>query len=53
MYAGALGDYAVERYVMFLTSLKLTADITKRQLALTHAQEHGLNVHRVVVVTAK
>ncbi|KAG1880931.1 hypothetical protein F4604DRAFT_1922554 [Suillus subluteus] len=43
MYAGALGDNAVERYAMFLTSLELTADINERRLALTRAREHGLN----------
>ncbi|KAG2127530.1 hypothetical protein DEU56DRAFT_820537, partial [Suillus clintonianus] len=35
MYAGALGDNAVERYAMFLTSLELIADINERRLALT------------------
>jgi len=36
-----------------LTSLELTADINERRLALTRAREHGLNVHRVAVVTAE
>ncbi|KAG2127432.1 hypothetical protein BD769DRAFT_1668078 [Suillus cothurnatus] len=49
----ALGGSVVEQYVMFLTSLKLTADINERQLALTRAQECGLNIHRVAVVTAE
>jgi nuclear pore complex protein Nup107 len=53
MYARALGDSIVEQYVMFLTSLELTVDINERQLALTRAQECGLNVHRVAVVTAE
>lgn len=53
MYASALGDNAVERYAMFLTSLELTADINERRLALTRAREHGLDVHRVAVVTAE
>lgn len=38
---------------MFLTSLKLTADINERRLALIYAQEHGLNVYRMAVVTAE
>ena len=53
MYAGALGDNAVERYAMFLTSLELSADITERRLALTRAKEHGLDMERVAVVTAE
>ncbi|KAG1772965.1 nuclear pore protein 84/107 [Suillus placidus] len=53
MYAGALGDNAVERYAMFLTSLELTADVNERRLALTRAREHGLDVHKVAVVTAE
>ncbi|KAJ3559201.1 hypothetical protein NM688_g483 [Phlebia brevispora] len=53
MYAGALGDNAVERYAMFLTSLELSADITERRLALTRAREHGLDMERVAIVTAE
>ncbi|KAI6131044.1 nuclear pore protein 84/107 [Pisolithus croceorrhizus] len=53
MYAGALGDNAVERYAMFLTSLDLSADIKERRLALTRAREHGLDVDTVAVVTAE
>ncbi|KAG6332899.1 hypothetical protein ID866_6186, partial [Astraeus odoratus] len=53
MYAGALGDNAVERYAMFLTSLDLTADIKERRLALTRAREHGLDVNTVAIVTAE
>ncbi|KAF9244485.1 107-domain-containing protein [Melanogaster broomeanus] len=53
MYAGALGDNAVERYAMFLTSLDLSVDIKERKLALTRAREHGLDVDRVAVVTAE
>lgn len=53
MYAGALGDNAVERYAMFLTSLDLSADIKERKLALTRAREHGLDVDRVAIVTAE
>ncbi|KAI0086032.1 nuclear pore protein 84/107 [Irpex rosettiformis] len=53
MYAGALGDNAVERYAMFLTSLELSADIAERRLALTRAREHGLDMERVAVATAE
>ena len=53
MYAGALGDNAVERYAMFLTSLELSADITERRLALTRARDHGLDMERVAVATAE
>ncbi|TFY52382.1 hypothetical protein EVJ58_g10050 [Rhodofomes roseus] len=53
MYAGALGDNAVERYAMFLTSLELSADVAERRLALTRAREHGLDMQRVAVATAE
>ncbi|KAL4062442.1 nuclear pore protein 84/107 [Scleroderma yunnanense] len=53
MYAGALGDNAVERYAMFLTSLDLTIDIKERRLALTRAREHGLDINTVAIVTAE
>ena len=53
MYAGALGDNAVERYALFLTSLDLSADIKERKLALTRAREHGLDVERVAIVAAE
>lgn len=53
MYARALGDNAVERYAMFLTSLDLSADIKERKLTLTRAREHGLDVDRVAIVTAE
>ncbi|KAK7023754.1 nuclear pore complex protein [Favolaschia claudopus] len=53
MYAGALGDNAVERYALFLVSLELSADITERRLALTRAREHGLDMDRVAIVTAE
>ncbi|KAF9530797.1 nuclear pore complex protein [Crepidotus variabilis] len=53
LYAGALGDNAVERYAAFLVSLALSADYNERQLALTRANEHGLNVERVAIVTAE
>ncbi len=53
MYAGALGDNAVERYAMFLTSLELSADVTERKLALMRAREHGLDMERVAIVAAE
>ena len=53
MYAGALGDNAVDRYAMFLTSLELSADITERKAALFRAREHGLDTDRVAVATAE
>ena len=53
MYAGALGDNAVERYAMFLTSLELSADLAERRLALTRARDHGLDMERVAIATAE
>jgi nuclear pore complex protein Nup107 len=53
MYAGALGDNAVERYALFLTSLALSADPAERRTALQRAREHGLDVPRVAIVTAE
>lgn len=53
MYAGALGDNAVERYAMFLTSLELSAGIDERRLALTRARDHGLDMDRVAIATAE
>lgn len=53
MYAGALGDNAIERYAMFLTSLELSADIAERKLALHRAREHGLDMERVATATAE
>jgi nuclear pore complex protein Nup107 len=53
MYAGALGDNAVERYALFLTSLALSADPAERRIALQRAREHGLDVPRVAIVTAE
>ncbi|KAG5640987.1 hypothetical protein DXG03_006451, partial [Asterophora parasitica] len=53
MYAGALGDNAVERYAMFLVSLELSADTTERRLALTRARDHGLDMDRVAIATAE
>lgn len=53
MYAGALGDNAVDRYAHFLVSLGLTADTSERKLALTRANEHGLDRNRVAIATAE
>ena len=53
MYAGALGQDAVERYAMFLVSLALSADIDERRLALTRAREHGLDLERIAILTAE
>jgi nuclear pore complex protein Nup107 len=53
MYAGALGDNAVERYAMFLTSLGISADIEERKLALARARDHGLDTDRVAIATAE
>jgi len=53
MYAGALGQDAVERYAMFLVSLALSADINERRLALTRAREQGLDLERVAIITAE
>ena len=65
LYAGALGENAVERYALFLVSLGLRTDtaigaeeaggdvIDERKRALMRAGEHGLDVNRVAVVTAE
>ena len=53
LYASALGENAVERYAIFLTSLGLSADIDERKLALTRAKEYGLDIERVAMVTAE
>lgn len=53
MYASALGDNAVDRYAMFLTSLELTADAVERKETLVRARDHGLDMHRVAAATAE
>ena len=53
MYAGALGEDAMERYAIFLVSLGLSADTNERRLALTRAKEHGLDMERVAIFTAE
>lgn len=47
-----VGTLAVERYALFLVSLELGADPGEHRLTLTQAREHGLDMDRVVVVTA-
>ena len=54
MYTGApLGDNAVERYALFLTSLALSADPLERRTALQRARKQGLDVPRMEIVTAE
>ena len=53
MYAGALGDNAVDRYAMFLTSLELSANFAERKQTLVRAREHGLDMQRVAAATAE
>jgi nuclear pore complex protein Nup107 len=53
MYAGALGDNAVDRYAMFLTSLELSADTNERRDALVRARDHGLDMFRVATAAAE
>ncbi|KAK7682153.1 hypothetical protein QCA50_014740 [Cerrena zonata] len=53
MYAGALGDNAVERYAMFLTSLGISGEKDDRRLALIRAKDHGLDMKKVALVTAE
>ncbi|KAG6852732.1 hypothetical protein C0991_009470 [Blastosporella zonata] len=53
LYAGALGDNAVERYAMFLVSLELSVDTSERRLTLTRARDHGLDMDRVAISTAE
>ncbi|KAL5501221.1 NUP84 [Sanghuangporus vaninii] len=53
LYASALGDNAVERYALFLTSLDLSVDIDERRQALLRAQRNTLDMIRVAQVTAE
>lgn len=53
MYAGALGDNAIERYALFLVSLELSLDSQERRDALTKARENGLDMNKVAIVTAE
>ncbi|KAF9002210.1 107-domain-containing protein [Cyathus striatus] len=53
MYAGALGENAIDRYALFLVSLGLSADIGERRMALTRARDHGLDMERVAIAAAE
>jgi nuclear pore complex protein Nup107 len=53
MYAGALGDNAVERYALFLVSLELSLDSVERRDALTRAKDNGLDMDKVAIATAE
>jgi nuclear pore complex protein Nup107 len=53
MYTSALGDNAVERYALFLTSLALSTDLAERRTALQRAREHRLDVPHVAIITAE
>ena len=53
MYAGALGENAVERYAMFLVSLPLDVSPNERRRTLLRAAEFGLDVTRVAIVAAE
>ncbi|KAK1227800.1 Nucleoporin nup84 [Marasmius sp. AFHP31] len=53
IYAGALGENAIQRYALFLVSLELSADVTERRQALTRAREHGLDMDSVAAATAE
>jgi nuclear pore complex protein Nup107 len=52
-YAGALGDNAVRRYALFLTSLTLSTSADERRAALVRAREHGLDVQAVAIAAAE
>ncbi|EJC99448.1 uncharacterized protein FOMMEDRAFT_148674 [Fomitiporia mediterranea MF3/22] len=53
LYASALGENAVERYALFLTSLDLSVDVNDRRQTLRRAERHGLDIIRVAQVTAE
>lgn len=53
LYASALGENAVERYALFLTSLDLNTDTEERRAALLRAEKHELDMVRVAQVTAE
>lgn len=48
-----MGENAVERYALFLTSLDLSVDLDERRSALQRAEKHELNMVRVAQVTAE
>ncbi|KAI5120989.1 hypothetical protein M0805_000450 [Coniferiporia weirii] len=53
LYASALGENAVERYALFLTSLDLSTDLEERRAALLRAEKHELDMVRVAQVAAE
>lgn len=53
LYASALGENAIERYALFLTSLDLSVDLDERKAALFRAKKHDLDIIRVAQVAAE
>ncbi|KAI9451613.1 hypothetical protein BJY52DRAFT_1190825 [Lactarius psammicola] len=53
MYAGMLSHNAVERFMLFLTSIALVADPSERRTVLHSTSENGLDVPHVAVVTVE
>ena len=53
MYASALGDNAVERYAVFLTSFDASSSYEERKDALRRAQQHDLDISRVAQATSE
>lgn len=53
MYAGALGDNAVERYALFLVNQGTETSKEERMVALRRAAEQGLDEVRVGEVAAE
>lgn len=53
MYAGALGDNAIQRYALFLVSLELSLDHAERKAALTKARDNGFAMDLVASATAE
>lgn len=53
LYASALGENAIERYALFLTSLDLSVDLSERKAALLRAEKHDLDIVRVAQVAAE
>ncbi len=47
MYASALGENAVERYALFLTSLDNSTTREERRETLRRAEQHDLDMIRV------
>ncbi len=53
MYASALGENAVERYALFLTSLDNSTTREERRETLRRAEQHDLDMIRVAQATAE